>query len=357
MNERYQFLYQELLKALGHLTEGGPISLGAHIGSTSVAELATVAPLDLMLVVEPFPLTESQIATLQGLGYRPTEAVPWSKAQRFVHDEGHRLFIYWWADHGWNDPMLVRDYLRHDADARRRYLAIKADHRNEVEPEGWRARFFPQLITEARAWWVAQDNFATLHTAIADLAELSVTWRISSGWALDLFLGAVSRYHEDVDIIIDRQDQLALQHHLSARGWRWVTPLDHKLEPWPPHMCLELPRHQAHAHHLREDGENGFLDCLFTDFAGDIWRYRREPSIVQTVERAFLTTSSGLRYLAPELVLLFKSRNTGPHDRSKDQTDFEQVLPALDAQRRAWLRWALLVTAPEHPWLGQLRAE
>ncbi|MEZ4621356.1 MAG: hypothetical protein R2867_38460 [Caldilineaceae bacterium] len=147
---------------------------------------------------------------------------------------------------------------------------------------------------------------------------------------------------------------MALQQHLLDRGWRWVTPLNHQLEPWPPHMRLELPRHQAHAHQLRENGENGFLDCLFTDFVGDIWRYRREPSIVQTVERAFLTTADGLRYLAPELVLLFKSRNTGPTDRSKDQLDFERVLPKLDAQRRTWLRWALLVTAPAHPWLQPL---
>ncbi|HRW09715.1 MAG TPA: hypothetical protein P5121_31655 [Caldilineaceae bacterium] len=56
------------------------------------------------------------------------------------------------------------------------------------------------------------------------------------------------------------------------RGWRWFTPLNHQLEPWPPHMRIALPRHQAHAHQLRENGENDFIDFLFTDFAGDIWR-------------------------------------------------------------------------------------
>ncbi len=354
MHERYPSLYQQLLTTLGHLTEGGPICSGAHIGATSVPELAANSVLDLMLVIEPFPLAATQIAELQSLGYRPAEAAPWSKAQRFVHDDGHRLFVHHWADHGWNDQLLVRDYLRHHEVARRRYLAVKIAHSDEGEPDAWKTLFFSQLSADARGWWVAHENFSTLHTLVADLADLSVPWHISSGWALDLFLGEVTRYHEDVDIIIDRQDQLVLQQHLADRGWRWVTPLDHKLEPWPPHMRLELPRHQAHAHHLRADGENGFFDCLFTDFVGDIWRYRREPSIVQTMERAFLTTADGLRYLAPELVLLFKSRNTGPHDRSKDQRDFERVLPALDAQRRAWLRWALLVTVPEHPWLVQL---
>jgi hypothetical protein len=67
-----------------------------------------------------------------------------------------------------------------------------------------------------------------------------------------------------------------------------------------------------------------------------------------------LRSAGGIPYLAPELVLLFKSRNTSNHERAKDQIDFENTLPQLDSERRAWLRWALVATAPEHSWLQQL---
>ncbi len=94
MHERYQSLYQELLATLRHLTDGGPINSGAHIGATSVSELAAQSALDLMVVVEPFPLTEAQMAALQTLGSRPDEPAPWSKAQSFVHDDAHQLFVH-----------------------------------------------------------------------------------------------------------------------------------------------------------------------------------------------------------------------------------------------------------------------
>jgi hypothetical protein len=69
-----------------------------------------------------------------------------------------------------------------------------------------------------------------------------------------------------------------------------------------------------------------------------------------------LRAESGIPFLAPELVLLFKSKNTSATqtDRSKDQLDFERVCPHLDPERRAWLRWALLATDPAHPWIDRL---
>ena len=45
----------------------------------------------------------------------------------------------------------------------------------------------------------------------------------------------------------------------------------------------------------------------------------------------------GVRYLQPEIVLLFKAR----HLRDKDRADFAGALPLLEEPRRAWLRRAL----------------
>jgi hypothetical protein len=49
------------------------------------------------------------------------------------------------------------------------------------------------------------------------------------------------------------------------------------------------------------------------------------------------------RYLAPELQLLYKSKDVRP----KDQVDAEEVIPSLSDERAARLRGAL---APDHAW-------
>jgi hypothetical protein len=113
-------------------------------------------------------------------------------------------------------------------------------------------------------------------------------------------------------------------------------------------MRLELPRHQVHAHRGDE-----FIDFLLTDME-DVWRYRRNPLVLRSREKMGLKNENGIPYLAPELVLLFKSKNTSSHERSKDRADFERTAPHLDPERRAWLYWALMATSPDHPWIRQL---
>ena len=44
--------------------------------------------------------------------------------------------------------------------------------------------------------------------------HLHVSWS-NGGWALDLFLERVTRVHHDVDVVVDRADQLALREQLS----------------------------------------------------------------------------------------------------------------------------------------------
>ena len=113
-------------------------------------------------------------------------------------------------------------------------------------------------------------------------------------------------------------------------------------------MPLEPPRHQVHAHR----GDD-FIDFLLTEI-DEVWVYRREPLVIRSPERMGLSTPAGIPYLAPELALLFKSKNTSNKERPQDQQDFERVLPHLEPERRAWLRWALVATSPDHPWITHL---
>ncbi len=303
---------------------------------------------DIALAVWPFPLADEARATLRGLGYRlvpgfdAAAAPPGEGEQRFRHARRRvQLFVVEPGSTRWQDFLTLRDYLAQHPGAAQR-------------PTANNARRFARLLPRANAWWVAQHGFAPLQAVAAELAGFDRPWRIAGGWALDLFLGQVSRVHHDVDVEIARDDQLALRAHLAARGWQFVTPYQGRLEPWPPDLRLAGERHQVHAHR-----EGAFMDFLLTDIPAGVWYYRRQPEVVRLMAQAAQRTpaghaASGLPYLAPELALLFKSRNTSGRARNQDQADFDRASPRLSPEPRAWLRWALAATDPHHPWIKRL---
>jgi hypothetical protein len=73
------------------------------------------------------------------------------------------------------------------------------------------------------------------------------------------------------------------------------------------------------------------------------WIYRRDASVTRPWETAVLRTRSGVPYLAPELQLLFKSKDPRP----KDHADAERMIPALHNRERAFLAVHLVA---DHPW-------
>ena len=329
-----------LLEALGAVTHGGMVERIEWIGSTSVAGLEGSGRLDIGLAIWPFPADPN---TLASIGYLPS-GNDTGDLQRF--ERTGQGVVAWLAkaDSGFlEQAVLIRDYLRDYEPARQDFTSHRAD----------KDAFFRRILPDAQRWWVEHSGFQPLEAVAAEFAggpqPATFDWYISSGWAIDLFLGRVTRVHRDVDVVVPFSQQGALQEHLLSRGWELLTPLDGRLEPWPRHMHIQMPRHQVHAH---RGGD--LIDFLFTEIEHDVWRYRRNLVILRNVERMALTTPSGIPYLAPEIVLLFKSKNTGTRERPQDQADFEQVLDLLEPERRAWLRWALTASEPGHPWLDLL---
>src|SRR5690606_18589765 len=261
----------------------------------------------------------------------------------------------------WQRHLLFRDYLRANASARERYQALKVDladrfgHDRGAYQDG-KNDLIAELEGLALAWHLRTTGFAPVRFVAEELAGLDgsggVRWAIASGWALDLFLGTPSRYHEDLDVEISYRDQLAVQKALLRRGWR----LDQVVEggvyaPWPEGEVVRDGVHQVHGR--REDA---FVDVLLAPRNGDAWAYRRDERVTLPLARAIRTTDGrgrehasapgGIPYLAPEAVLLFKSRSSAggrerPVPRPKDTADFERVLPHLQPGQRAWLSEAL----------------
>ena len=341
--EQFEAERLRLIDALGTITRGGMIEALEHIGATSVPGIAGSSCVDIGMAVHPFPLEAEPVSRLEGLGYRAVSGFETGPEQRFQHATGtFQLFLVESGAARWYDMLVLRDYLRDDEAARESFS------RQRMNQDSTTSAPFDQTLPAAHRWWIDHHGFAPVEAVARELQGVSFPWYISGGWALDLFLGRVARMHHDVDVVIPYSAQTEVRAHLTERKWELLTPFQKQLEIWPPHMKLELPRHPGHAH---REGE--FIDVLLAEMDG-VWHYRREPLVLRALERMGLKSESGIPYLAPELALLFKSRNTGNRERPKDQLDFEKILPHLEPERRAWLYWALVATSPDHPWIKQL---
>ncbi len=111
---------------------------------------------------------------------------------------------------------------------------------------------------------------------------------------------------------------------------------------------LEPPIHEVHV--TWPDGYH--LEFLLNewDSASDEWMFRRDPRIRRAVDRVF-SMGRGLPRLAPEVVLLYKSKGSGP----KDDADFAAAVGLMTPEQREWLRDALVVTRAENSWIAALR--
>jgi GrpB-like predicted nucleotidyltransferase (UPF0157 family) len=352
-NEQFLWERERLSKALGEITEGGLIEQVEHVGTTSVPGLYGRPCLDIALAIWPFSLEEPTLHVLAALGYERDSGFTGVWGQCFTHTSAARhLFLVEAGSSAWMDYLLMREYLRHNQIARQSLSVQKQRWDGSirlVEYQEAKRQWFDQHLDDAHRSWIERERFTPLSLVADELRDFPGSWSICGGWAIDLFVGRVTRVHQDMDVAVSRADQLVLQQHMTARGWRFVTPFEERLQAWPLHMRLELPRHQIHAHR-----RGLFIDFLLTDMADGVWRYRRDLTIIREISRAKLYSDEGLPFLAPELALLFKSRNTSGKERSKDQVDFEEVVSSLEPERRAWLRWALIALDPSHSWIEQL---
>ena len=200
------------------------------------------------------------------------------------------------------------------------------------------------------------EPFAELLKAASLLTAFDRRWLIAGGWAIDLHLGRVTRPHKDVDIAIFRSDQLHLQRYLV--GWQLYKAHGGELHLWREGEYVELPLHSICAYRpgrpspsINPAPENQpDLEFVLNERTATHWLYRRDPAITLPLSEACLLSADGMPYLAPEIVLLYKSRNP----QATDEADFQAVCDMLGAEQKVWLRQALEKAAPEHRWLEEL---
>jgi hypothetical protein len=176
----------------------------------------------------------------------------------------------------------------------------------------------------------------------------NLTWAICGGWAIDLFLGKVTRSHKDVDIMIPRCEQLYIQTYLYERGWSLKVAAGGNLTPWKKGIFLQLPLHCIWCHN--KDYQPNFVELLLNEMDGEYFHFRRDTSIVVPAEQALLQTKQGIPILAPEIILLYKAK----HDREENDHDFRVIVGALAPEKKGWLRDMLVNLYGHHKWVQYL---
>jgi hypothetical protein len=185
-------------------------------------------------------------------------------------------------------------------------------------------------------------------------------WALCGGWAVDAWLGRVTREHGDVDISILADEQHMLFDHL--RGWQLVghdvlAPVNN--QPWdgrplvpPGHLHGRVDRGEPAPESGIMTLEDGFiLDVQINEREGDGWVLSRDPLISLPLTSAVMSCPWGLPAVVPEVLLFYKAQDL----RRRDKLDFVALLPTLGAEQRGWLRDALARCG--HPWLSRLAAE
>jgi hypothetical protein len=180
-----------------------------------------------------------------------------------------------------------------------------------------------------------------------ELAGFGRPWWVVGGWAIEAATG-FRREHEDTDISMLACDVRALVSHVSGRWhvWNNVGGVLHPLgERWTD---VDEPESQLW---LRANAASPWVvDIPLTPDRGGLWTNKRLPDHIAAVQDVTWVAADGIRYLNPEIVLLYKARLRRP----KDEPDFEATLPVLSPGARQWLRDGLARLFPDHQWLSRL---
>ena len=171
-------------------------------------------------------------------------------------------------------------------------------------------------------------------------------WYIAGGWAIDLYLGKVTRVHKDIDIMIFRHDQRELYEYLNDWILYKVIPGQHKRERWFRNEWLSLPIHEiCVTSHSKEKNPINF-EVLLNESDHRYWYFRRNQHVKRLLYKISKIGYQGIPYLSPEIILLYKAKEP----TISDFNDFIQTMDLLTIEERTWLSTAIGYCYPSHPW-------
>ena len=190
-------------------------------------------------------------------------------------------------------------------------------------------------------WGVWEPLTLTEVTGIFETLERP--WWIAGGYAVELAVGHVFREHTDIDVLLLRPDQLAVQRLLPGWEW-WAADPPGTLRPWLPGEILPPDVHDIWCRPGAD--EPWRLQFMLDETEGLDWYSRRDARLRRPI------ASLGAHVLVPEVQLFYKARVPRP----KDEQDFAMLLPLLTAEQRRWLADAIDLAGGDPSWRARLPA-
>ena len=191
------------------------------------------------------------------------------------------------------------------------------------------------------------------------------------GFAIELFLDKTVREHGDIDISAywDERDNIIL--FMQSLGWEvyelcgggmahHITNVAHQMRIKRNIFCMTdacdmvslTPADKPDMFLVDFDSKGqeklAFIEFLFNDKSDNYFLYARNHDVSLSLSQAILSRR-GIKYLAPEIVLLYKSTDTV---RKGYQLDYDMAMAAMTEKQIKWLRDAIKIMNPEgHKWL------
>ncbi|TNC14111.1 amino acid transporter [Methylobacterium terricola] len=179
------------------------------------------------------------------------------------------------------------------------------------------------------------------------LREASLPWYVAGGWALDVWHGRQTRQHEDLEFVVIRDDA----HHFRAilRDLDFFTVKDGIIEYLPPSAAPPSDVWQLWGGDMRQGCWR--VDMMMEPGTPDLWIYKRDQTIRMARSDAIRVSETGIPYLSPVHVMLFKAK----HRREKDREDFNLCLTKFSNKDRAQFIELMSELHPGHEWLEKLK--
>ena len=203
------------------------------------------------------------------------------------------------------------------------------------------------------------------------LKDSGFDYAFCGGYAIELFLDKTVRGHGDIDISAfwDERDKIIL--FMQSFGWcvyelcgggkaHYITDVANQIKSKRNIFCMRndceivsfTPTNEPDMFIVDFDHKGQdkltFIEFLFNYKDNNRFLYARNHDVSLPLSRAILNRN-GIKYLAPEMVLLYKSTDI---QREEYQLDFDMATQAMSSEQKNWLKNALEVMNPNgHKWL------
>lgn len=195
------------------------------------------------------------------------------------------------------------------------------------------------------------------------------SWAVCGGFALDLFLEKDTRTHGDIDIFVFEKDREKIFHYMLQNNWHVyefrgngkVRPLNVALssEMGRNLMCTNGECDIVKFYPCEKEGllwyeffhtgikEFNYLEFLFNTTNEGYFIFDKSQEIKRELSKAILF-KNGIPYLAPEIVLLYKSSRS---ENEEYHFDFEKTYLYMNEEQKSWFSKSLDVLYPNgHMW-------